>query len=288
MTLKEQFKKLKENWLIGVVLLILIFAVSIVPNLTGSTGNYYGGMAESAMFASKSISSGMVLDESGFAPGVSERKLTKSAWLSSEIERGEFSGAEEELKAMISATGAYLLNENVNKYGSEDKAYYYGTYQIKVETVKYALLVSQLKELGEVQSFSENTEDITAQALDLKTELEAESKKLAQYQSMLKEASTATEKMEIIDRVYSLEKTISYLEDALKNIENKVDYSTVYLTLTEEQSKYVNVAVVGFSELVQNLVESFNSLFQLIFLVLPYVVAGGLIWLGVRLVKRKR
>lgn len=288
MTLKEQFKKLKENWLIGAVLLILVFAVSIVPNLTGSTGGYYGGMAESAMFASKSVSSGMVLDESGFAPGVSERKLTKSAWLSSEIERGEFSAAEEQLKAVIKANGAYLLNENVNKYGQDQKAYYSGTYQLKVETQKYPLLVAQLKELGEVSSFSENTEDITEQALDLKTELEAESKKLAQYQQMLKEATTVTEKMEIIDRIYSLEKTISYLEDAWKNIDNKVDYSTIYLTLNEEQSKYVNVAIVGFSELIQNLVDSFNSLLQLIFLILPYAVAAGLIWLGIRLVKRKR
>ncbi len=287
MTLKEQFNKLKENWLIAIVLLGLVFAASIVPNLTGSRGGYYGGITESAMFASKSVSSGMVLDESGFAPGVSERKLTKSAWLSSEIERGEFSAAEEQLKAVIEANGAYLLKENVNKYG-QDITYYSGTYQIKVETVKYSLLIPQLKELGEVQSFSENTEDITAQALDLKTELEAESKKLAQYQLMLKEATTVTEKMEIIDRIYSLEKTINYLENALKNIDQKVDYSTVYLTLSEEQSKYANVALMGLSQLVQNLVESFNSLLQLVFWILPYAIVGGLIWVGIRIVKRRK
>ena len=289
MTLKEQWKTIKQNWIIAVVLLLVV----LVPMFSGSSGSMnllsksaggYGyAMEEMAMARAPT---GIMYDES-FAPEVTERKITKTASISNEVERGEFKDAETKLKAIIITTDSYLLNENVHKYGTDRKAYFIGNYQIKVDSSKYAAVVSQLKELGEVQSFSENARDITEQHQDLMVELEAEKSRLARFKEMLGEATKTEEKIQLTDRIYDLERRISYLEDSLENVDKKVEYSTVYVTLTEEQSGYANVMLVKFSELVRSLVESFNGLLSLIFMALPWAVVAFVVWIGVKVVRRK-
>ena len=48
------------------------------------------------------------------------------------------------------------------------------------------------------------------------------------------------------------------------------------------------IALIKFSELVRRLVSSINDLFALIVMVLPYAVAAAVVWIGVRLFRRKR
>ena len=45
---------------------------------------------------------------------------------------------------------------------------------------------------------------------------------------------------------------------------------------------------VKFSQLIDAIVDSFNSLLQLIFVIFPYAIALGLIWLVVRVVRKRR
>ncbi len=88
MTFKEQLNTIKQNWIIALVLLLIV----LVPMFSGTTSSRsYGGgiMAESAMYA-KSASLETVSYDQSFAPEVEDRKITKSAYLSTEVERGTF------------------------------------------------------------------------------------------------------------------------------------------------------------------------------------------------------
>ena len=54
-----------------------------------------------------------------------------------------------------------LLDENVRRYGEENKAYPDGTYTIKVESSKLEAVIAQLKQIGIIQLFFQSKDDIT-------------------------------------------------------------------------------------------------------------------------------
>ena len=153
---------------------------------------------------------------------------------------------------------------------------------------KYDALIIQLKDLGDVQSFSENLRDITGSYTKTEVELEVEESRLLRYKQMYSEATTVTEKIELNDRIFNQERRVKYLQDSLINKDRQVDYSTVSVTLQEERSEYANIVLVTFSRLIRNLVNSFNGLLSLIFMALPYAVIVLLVWVGVRVVRKRR
>ncbi|MEK6869691.1 MAG: DUF4349 domain-containing protein, partial [Nanoarchaeota archaeon] len=223
-----------------------------------------------------------------FAPGVEERKITTTATISTEIKRGTFDESESKLKGILSSSGSYLLNENAQKYGTGRKAYRQGSYQIKVESGKYDSVISQLKEIGELSSFSQNAEDVTGSYTDAEIELQAEKERLARYMSMYEEAKDVADKIELNDRIFEQERIIKYLEDSIKNIGQRADYSAIYFTMSEKQSEYANIAFVKFSELVRNLIGSFNALIGLLFTLAPWAIAVLILRFIWKIFKKKK
>ncbi|MFA6461229.1 MAG: DUF4349 domain-containing protein [Candidatus Woesearchaeota archaeon] len=290
MTFKEQWTKIKENWLMLLVILIIlgVFLVAVTPS-TSTSGSYQGvGMNKALSSYAVEDASRMMPSPSGsFAPEVTERKLLKSANLNSEIEQGEFQLAEQKLKSIITSSGAYLLNENVQQNNPEHP-YYTGYYTLKVDTKKYAAVISQLKEMGKVTSFSENTEDVTGSYTDLKVELKAEQDRLERYQKMFAEATEVSDKITLNDRIFDQERTIKYLQERINNVDTEVEYSSVYVSLQEKQSNYANVAIIGLSTLITSLVDSFNGLIALIVVLLPYLVVIVVVWLVVKKIRKNK
>jgi len=292
MALSEQWKKIKDNWLI----IVAVIALLLLMNIGGFTGSSYSKMASvSQGFGEASYdmesyagSRGYIAPSSDFAPGVEERKITRTASMSTEVERGQFNSAQQSIKDMISASDSYLINQNVQKYGAGRKEYYQGWYDIRVDTKKYDALVSQLKGIGKVQSFSESANDVTGQYTNAEINLETEKARLQRYQEMYAEAANVGDKLNINDRIFDQERTIKYLEDYLKHIDERIEYTTIRLSLVEKRSGYANVALVKFSALVEDLVGSFNALLAFIFTILPWAVAVLIVALVWRFAKRKK
>ncbi len=296
MALKDQFAKIKENWLLIVLVLIALVFLN-VGNIPFSSKISYGDMAvsESKMIASDASFSRagygimpLPVYNGDFAPDVAERKITKSSSIEIESKTGAFKEAESKLKSIIKSTDSYLLSENVNKYDSGWKSYYIGSYQIKVDSSKYSDVIVQLKGIGELKSFNENAEDITGSYKNLEIELNAEKQRLLRYNKMYEEATLIADKIQLSDKIFEQERMIKYLEDSIKNMDKQVDYSTIYVTLNEKQSEYANIVFVKFSELVRTLVASINSLLTLIFVALPYAAAALIILIIVRFFRRRK
>jgi len=290
MGINEQFQTIKNNWLLVVIVLALIVFFSggtdmiknQVSNSLMESVSYDAPMATKAM--------GSYRDNSGgdFAPETDVRKVTKTTSISEEITRGNFKDAETKLNNIISSSSSFLLNQNTNEYGSGASSYLQGYYQIKVDTKKYDSVLSQLKEIGKITSISESSDDITGTYQDQKQRLEAENKRLLRYQEMYKEAQNVNDKITLSDRIFDQERTIGYIEDSIKNMDLKIDYSTIYFTMTEKQSGYAGMALVKISALIKNFVESFNNLMNFIFVILPWAIALILIRFVWKLFKRRR
>lgn len=288
MTFKDQLNKLKDNWL-----LVLVVVVFLGFFLFSSGVSKYGGVSEqfrgAPAYAEVAVEKAFYPSprvSGDFAPEVEERLKTTSASLSTEVARGTFSAAQKKLKSIVSASDALLLNENVNRRGTDRHPYRVGSYTIKVESDKYDAVISQLKDIGEVTSFNENVQDITGQYVDLQGDLEGEKERLNRYEAMYEEARDIEDKITLSDRIFNQERTIKYLEDRIKNLGNRVSYSTVSVTITEKQSGYASVLFVKFSELVSGLVGSINALLGFIFVILPWVIAYYVLKWLIKLTKR--
>lgn len=294
MGIRDQLKTVKENWLIVIVLLVIVILPLLSPRGTIASWSETVPAFREGSFVGESavarVKSGYYPSpvQGDFAPEVTDRKITRTASLSQEVERGYFQDANLKVKSIVASTDSFLLHENIYRSGHGRNGYYTGTYQVKVEAGKYDAVVAQLKEIGTILSFSENTQDITGTYTNLEVELAAEKARLRRYQEIYQGATTVTEKMEVSDRIFNQERTIKYLEDALKNMDRQVVYSTISLQLQEKQSGYAGIVFAGFAELVARLVKSMNGVLQLLFWALPYAAVAIVVWLVVRKVRKKK
>lgn len=291
MTFKDQLQKLKDNWLLILIVVLVLMFMSGGSNFLSSASNFaqfeslaadYGGGYEK----SRNYMPGPGYSED-FAPEVENRIITKTASLSTEVKKGTFKDHESTLRNIISSSDSFLLNENVNQYDSGWRSYYRGYYSIKVDSTKYDAVISQLKEIGDVQSFNENADDITGRYTNVETEIEVEKSRLERYEEMYSEASDVEDKIELSDRIFDQERTIKYLERSLENMDQRVSYSTVSFTMNEKRSDYANITLVKLSQLIRSFVNSFNNLLSLIFVLLPWAVFIGIVWFIVKIMRRR-
>ncbi|MBI2664526.1 DUF4349 domain-containing protein [Candidatus Woesearchaeota archaeon] len=292
MSISSQLSRLKENWLI-IVLVLLVLSFSNCSGLSSplGLGNGFSPQRAAYDYAESAIASERYIaptPSSGFAPEVEVRKIIKTASLSSEVKKGAFTSAESQLKNIIQSSDSFLLDQSVRELGEPRSKYKSGSYNIKVDTEKYNSVISQLRQIGEITYFSETDTDVTARVENLDDRLEAERSRLQRYQSMFDTASRVEDQITLNDRIFEQERTIKYLEESLRNIGQQIDYSSISFTLTERQSDYASIAFVKLSQLVKNFVGSVNSLLTLFVVVVPYAFAAAIAWFGYNLVRRKK
>ena len=296
MGVKKQFKMLKENWLIVLLLILLVFIVlpfilsviginSVSNSFESATqpGNY---QAMDSGYAKASYSNSYYPgSEESFSPETENRLITKSSNLETKVKSKEYKNAKQYVKSIIQNSDAIILNENEYTQKRNDIEYKRINFKLKIDTEKYPNLLNLLKEVGELERFNETKEDITGETKDLEIELKTEQKRLKRYQEMYSNAQEMEDKIDLNDRIFNQERKIEYLEKRLDSKQNQVDYSTINYTLQEKQSGYAKIAFVKFSQLINTLVNSLNALLSLIFIILPFALA---IWLIVVIIRKSR
>ena len=252
--------------LISLIILVLIILVGSFnfnfPNLSSGQKYISEDFGLDTVVDSVRMPSAIGLydtDES-FAPDVEDRILTKNAYLSTEVRRGKFQEAANELNSIVKSSDSFVLYENVIKHDSQFREYYSGSYDIRVETSKYDSVVGQLQSLGEVKEFNENVDDVTDSYTKLEIELEAERERLSRYESLYNQATIIEDKLALSDRIYNQERIIKYYEDMIEGVDERVDYSRVSVQLNEKHSDYAGVKFVSLGALVNNTVNGLNSL----------------------------
>lgn len=280
MTLKKQIETIKENWLLVSLAFLFILILVSVQFSTSSFQRVNQPFNSALSYSAKSLpsteSSFMRGSTSDFSPETTQRKITKTASITNEVENNKFFESEKKLKSIVKSSDSFLLNENVNKYGKDKKEYHVGTYQIKVSTDKYDSTINLLKEIGKVNYFKENSQDITGQYVNNKKQLEIEKEKLLRYQSKLNETKDVSEWIDLSDRIASLEYRIKYYEDLISKQDLQVEYSTIDVTIQEKQSTFANIVFMKWSDLIGNLVNNINSIAGLLFSLTPWIIT---IWL---------
>jgi len=292
MGFSDQVKKITDNWLI-IILIIGVFLFMNAGSMftTMSSKSSLGGYAQESDFGRGVGSSYAPSYNPDFAPEVKDRMITKSSNLGIETERGKFISTEAQMKSSVNLANGFILSENVytnNPDNDASHAYKTGNYQVKVDSTKYESVLAQLKQIGNVKTFSENSADITGTYSNIETELAAEKSRLDNYKSMMSTQNyVLADKLTLTDKIFDQERRVKYLEDSKNNVNQQVDYSTISITLNEKPSEFLNLVWVKWTDLVRNFVNSINALISTISWLLPWAIAGGIIWLIVSMFRKK-
>lgn len=163
----------------------------------------------------------------------SARKLIETVTL--EVETKEFEQMMSALEFQIEGLGGYI--ESMNTYnGSKYSGYSssrYADMTIRIPQSSLKGFLDTVSEAGNVVRRSDSVEDVTLSYVDMESRrntLRTEQSRLLEF---LDKAETVEEIIALEERLSNVRYQLESMESQLRTIDNLVDYSTVYLNVSE-------------------------------------------------------
>lgn len=155
-------------------------------------------------------------------------KIIKSGSIKFEVTNLEL--AKTKVDTVLNRCHGYYENEQFNSYGNS-LSY---TLVLRIPNLKFDSLINDLESgVGHLKSKNLNAEDVTEEYVDLNIRLDNNLAYVDQYKTILKRAKTVKEILEVQEKIRGIEEEINSKKGRLKFLEDKVNYSTLNLELTE-------------------------------------------------------
>jgi hypothetical protein len=159
---------------------------------------------------------------------------------------------------------------------------------LRIPTARVQSALAELAQLGTIVGQRYGIQDLQQQADSLQTQIEQTQRRIAQILAQLGNPDiTAENKAVLQSRLTSNRQKLTGLREAMRSTQAEAKTSTVYLTLTTEE---IGAAVGGGSRLddVKDVLawEAIAALYVLV-VAGPIVLLGILIWLAIRLLRRR-
>ena len=213
------------------------------------------------------------------------------------FETTEFDKTTNNLDIIVNKYKAYVENSNIsNNSYYDNKSYRFGTYTIRVPKISVDSFKSELSGIGNMTSESTSKEDVTSQYTDTESRLKVITVKEERILSLL-------EKAEKIEDIIALENQLSQtiqekesLKSSLISLDDRVDYSTFYLSIQETEKlsnsetvettfgtkimNAINDSLYSFKKTMQNLTISLIYVFPFI------IILGVILFVVFKIIKK--
>ncbi|GEM_PF-3195528 len=163
------------------------------------------------------------------APTADVQYVTKQGTLTVEVKQGELEGKLAQAKSLLSSQGATITNVAFREYYSTRS--YSVTFKIAPE--KFDQTVESLKALGEIKAASVGIEDVTRQYTDLDMRIANKEVELYRLQQLYNKSGTVEELLAVEKSVSRVEVELESLKAQKKDLQGRIDLSTVTLQLSE-------------------------------------------------------
>lgn len=216
------------------------------------------------------------------------RKLIRTVYL--DVETMEFDGLLSYVKNKTDELGGYVEKMEIYN-GSSYYTYSYrgtgytnnrdGSLVLRIPKDKLDGFLTGVEDNSNITSRTEEERDVTLDYVDLdshKAVLLAEQESLI---SLMEQAENIEDIIVLESRLSEIRYQIESMESQLRTYDNQIDYSTVYLTITEvveltpvEPAKLTTWERIrdGFTESVENIGIGFKEFFIAFVIALPYLV----------------
>lgn len=259
------------------------------------------------------LSTGMTAEETGYeyeiddvgesaveAPqdALAGRKLIKNVNLNVETE--QFDVLVPNLERRVAALGGYIEDMSSYSRGNNYSSDYVGTKYLRYANMTVRMpkenLDTFLDEVGEqtnIVSRSENVTDVTLQYVDLESHKKALTTEQDRLLELMEKAETVEDIITIEGRLSEVRYQIESMESQLRTYDNRIDYSTVYLSI-DEVERYTPTEEVttgerirtGFMDSVKGVGRGISN-FAIWFVInLPYLIVWAVIIVIIVLIVR--
>lgn len=215
-----------------------------------------------------------------------------------------------EITAMSEQLGGYVESsyvEDIVEPGTitipepekaKEKTTKVGNITIKVPADKFDNTFQSIIAMGNIVSQSTNSNDITKQYMDMESRLNNLKIQEKTYQDMLSKAKNVDEILRVETEINRIRTDIDIMIGDLKRWDEQVEYSTIYINLTEKKeaelekvdtSSVWNRAKQGLINTINSMKNGIAWLFVFLVSVLPYILILGIgTLLAVYFIKKRR
>jgi len=277
--------------------LITIFMICIAMLALGLTACGNEQVTEQKMMVEETAAAGIMEEaaydtyyDAGYAGGFSNdggsttvadpnRKLIKDVSL--EIETKEYESLLASIREKITALGGYVENSSLSSPSTNDtyRSSRHANITARVPSDKLDEFVNGISKEGNVTYKSENVTDITLQYTDTESRKKSLLVEQDRLNEMMKKAETVEDLIAIESRLSEVRYELESIESQLRTYDNQVDYSTVYIGISEvvEYSPQEDTTIweqikSGFNNCINGLGEFFKGLFVFVIAYSPLLI----------------
>lgn len=204
-------------------------------------------------------------------------KIIKTAQLVLQIKSGEFEGKYDEVSAIAEGAGGWVSESKAGASGSGGTVTG-GTVTIRVPSASFSRALAKIKDLGKVESISEETTDVSEEYTDLTSRLNHLRAQESVYLSLMARAQTIEESLAVQRELSALQQEAERLQGRKNYLDNRVDYSNIQVTLNEPGSSATVARGQGwgvggaFADAAHGVVNAFNAIVRFAGVSLVYIL----------------
>lgn len=227
------------------------------------------------------------------------RKMIQTFRISAETE--DLDALMGQLNARISEFSGYVEGQNIhNGSAYSGRRYRNAELTVRIPADMVEGFVNQISEISNVVSSNKTVDDITLKYVSTESRMKALQTEEARLLELLSKAETMDDLLTIERYLTDVRTELEQVTSALRVYDNKVDYATVHLSIsevkeytvvTEPETVWERIGT-GFKETMKDLGEGFEDFFVYVVVNLPYfilwgAVIGAVVFLLIRRKKKK-
>lgn len=225
-----------------------------------------------------------------------ERKLIRNVNL--EVETKEFDALTQKLQQQVTELGGYI--EHRDSYNGSSYSGYrnqrYANWTIRIPKQQLDSFINHVSDISNVIQRSDSVEDVTLTYVDTESRRDALQVEQTRLLELLESAESLDDILTIEERLTDVRYQLESIESRLRTLDNQVDFSTVYLSVSEvweltptEEETVWNRMKDGFMESLQGVGDGFLDVFIWFVVHIPnLVVCAGIILVIVWMIRRRR
>jgi hypothetical protein len=189
--------------------------------------------------------------------------------VATQIETSNFKQAVDKVKAELDAAEGYIEASDISTNGGKQ----YAEYVLRVKTDNLSQFLGKIAEGNKVLYQTIQSEDITKQYFNVKSEKDAYERELELLEEMLgKEGLTETQRLAYLDKLTETNAKLNALANQIAVYEELVEFSTVRLYLYETGSQVPQINSYG-EKIGNTFIDSLNVLLKILEFVSRAIVA---------------
>jgi hypothetical protein len=190
------------------------------------------------------------------------QKIMKDAILDLEVAKGQFQSQFEKAQQLAGLYGGYILSSNSSASGEKDTIES-GTVAIRVPVESFDKMMVEARKLGEVKYETTNTQDVTAEYVDIKARVTNQQAYVNSMLALLAKAKTIEEILSVQQTLAYAQQELEQLKGQLQYLENNTSYSTLTMNVYETGARPATPGEWGFlqalKDAVHNVVDAFSA-----------------------------